>query len=64
MDIAIISRTKLEEKENKDQLGGLEHFYQKVDELPFDFERRRMSVVVEDRNGKTQMITKGAVEEC
>ena len=44
-------------------MGGLEHFYQKVDELPFDFERRRMSVVVEDRNGKTQMITKGAVEE-
>lgn len=63
MDIAIISRTKLEEEENKDQLGDLEHFYQKVDELPFDFERRRMSVVVEDRNGKTQMITKGAVEE-
>ena len=49
MDIAIISRTKLEEEENKDQLGDLEHFYQKVDELPFDFERRRMSVVVEDR---------------
>ena len=63
MDIAIISRTKLEEAEHKDQLGDLEHFYQKVDELPFDFERRRMSVVVEDRNGKTQMITKGAVEE-
>ena len=63
MDIAIISRTKLEEEENKEQLGDLENFYQKVDEIPFDFERRRMSVVVEDKNGKTQMITKGAVEE-
>lgn len=37
--------------------------YQKVDEIPFDFERRRMSVVVEDALGKTQMITKGAIEE-
>ncbi|MFT8461527.1 MAG: magnesium-translocating P-type ATPase [Liquorilactobacillus ghanensis] len=37
--------------------------YQKVDELPFDFERRRMSVVVKDQTGKTQMITKGAIEE-
>ncbi|MDR0931100.1 MAG: magnesium-translocating P-type ATPase, partial [Clostridiales bacterium] len=37
--------------------------YHKVDEIPFDFNRRRMSVVVEDFNGKTQLITKGAVEE-
>ncbi|MGX4685896.1 magnesium-translocating P-type ATPase [Vagococcus sp. JNUCC 83] len=37
--------------------------YQKVDEIPFDFQRRRMSVVIEDAFGKTQMITKGAVEE-
>lgn len=37
--------------------------YQKVDEIPFDFERRRMSVVVADPAGKTQMITKGAIEE-
>jgi len=34
-----------------------------VDEIPFDFSRRRMSVVVADGAGKTQMITKGAVEE-
>ncbi len=34
-----------------------------VDEIPFDFERRRMSVVVEDTAGKRQLITKGAVEE-
>ena len=31
--------------------------------MPFDFERRRMSVVVCDTAGKTQMVTKGAVEE-
>ena len=34
-----------------------------VDEIPFDFDRRRMSVVVADDSGKRQLITKGAVEE-
>ncbi|MCL1901381.1 MAG: magnesium-translocating P-type ATPase, partial [Firmicutes bacterium] len=37
--------------------------YTKVDEIPFDFTRRRMSVVIKDKEGKTQLITKGAVEE-
>ena len=37
--------------------------YKKIDEIPFDFARRRMSVVVEDKQGKRQIITKGAVEE-
>lgn len=37
--------------------------YHMVDEIPFDFNRRRMSVVLEDKGGKLQMITKGAVEE-
>ena len=37
--------------------------YKKVDEIPFDFSRRRLSVIVSDKNGKKQMITKGAVEE-
>ena len=36
--------------------------YKLVDEIPFDFTRRRLSVVVNDGN-KTQLITKGAVEE-
>ncbi len=34
-----------------------------VDELPFDYERRRVSVVVGDAAGRTRMITKGAIEE-
>ena len=49
---------------------GLEHHldevsskYHKIDEIPFDFSRRRLSVVVEDDRGKKQLITKGAVEE-
>ena len=36
--------------------------YKIVDEIPFDFSRRRLSVVVKDGE-KTQLITKGAVEE-
>lgn len=42
---------------------NLEKLYKKVDEIPFDFNRRRMSVVVEDMQGKRQIITKGAIEE-
>ncbi|MCD7972332.1 MAG: magnesium-translocating P-type ATPase [Candidatus Azobacteroides sp.] len=41
----------------------LEREYKKIDEIPFDFNRRRMSVVIEDTKGKTQIITKGAIEE-
>ncbi|MBH2563016.1 magnesium-translocating P-type ATPase [Serratia marcescens] len=37
--------------------------FSKVDELPFDFVRRRLSTVVADENGKQQLICKGAVEE-
>ena len=62
MDISIIDRTK-EESEEEAILRGLADNYEKVDEVPFDFNRRRMSVVVVDKNGKRQMITKGAVEE-
>ncbi|MGP1102316.1 magnesium-translocating P-type ATPase [Serratia sp. CY68630] len=37
--------------------------FSKVDELPFDFVRRRLSIVVADENGCQQLICKGAVEE-
>ena len=36
--------------------------YKKIDEIPFDFSRRRLSVIVTDGK-KNQLITKGAVEE-
>lgn len=62
MDQAIISRTEEEENQNP-TLVDLSETYHKVDEIPFDFTRRRLSVVVDDKIGKTQMITKGAVEE-
>ncbi|WP_287497832.1 magnesium-translocating P-type ATPase [Pandoraea sp. CB10b_02] len=37
--------------------------FAKIDELPFDFERRRLSVVVANERGEHLMVTKGAVEE-
>lgn len=62
MDLAIIRKTEEEESENP-QLADLSETYVKVDEIPFDFNRRRLSTVVQDKKGKTQMVTKGAVEE-
>lgn len=62
IDLAIIRRTE-EESTKEESLRGLSTNYEKVDEIPFDFDRRRMSVVVSDKNNKTQLITKGAVEE-
>ena len=46
----------------ENNLGELQEKYKKVDEVPFDFSRRRLSVIVSDGE-KKQMITKGAVEE-
>jgi P-type Mg2+ transporter len=37
--------------------------YKKLDEIPFDFTRRMMSVLVEDPEGKRVLLTKGAPEE-
>ena len=37
--------------------------YKKLDEIPFDFTRRMMSVLVEDAQGKAILLTKGAPEE-
>ncbi len=37
--------------------------YKKLDELPFDFTRRMMSVLVADPEGKPILLTKGAPEE-
>ena len=46
--------------------NGLEHLkndYSVVDEIPFDFTRRMLSVIVTDKSNHLKMITKGAVEE-
>ena len=62
MDLAIIHKTEEAEAEDPRLLDLSEH-YIKVDEIPFDFNRRRLTTVVQDKTGKTQMVTKGAVEE-
>jgi Mg2+-importing ATPase len=57
LDEAILSHEEL-----KDRLKANEK-YRKIDEIPFDFVRRRMSVVVEDGTGLNTLICKGAVDE-
>lgn len=62
MDVAVIERTH-ELRANGEIAEEDLTKYQKTDEIPFDFERRRMSVAVTNGKGKTLLITKGAVEE-
>ncbi|PSL47913.1 Mg2+-importing ATPase [Chitinophaga niastensis] len=57
LDVAV-----LEHVEIHDYLKVADYF-KKVDEIPFDFQRRRMSVILEQRNNKHLLICKGAVEE-
>ena len=56
IDEAVINRAL------KNNLSNLVNEYKKVDEIPFDFTRRRLSVIVSNNDGKL-LITKGAVEE-
>jgi P-type Mg2+ transporter len=58
----LIDRAVLAHVELQDELR-LEQDYSKVDEVPFDFERRRMSVVVSERDHHHELICKGALEE-
>ena len=62
MDLAISQRTE-EEEANDSQLLDLSENYKKIDEIPFDFSRRRLTTVVQNRAGTIKMVTKGAVEE-
>jgi len=62
MDHAIIEACA-RETPNDAKLDGIDERFEKVDEVPFDFNRRRMSVLVRGTDGHTRLITKGAVEE-
>ena len=57
LDVAVLQHVELHEK-----LKAEEQF-RKIDEIPFDFERRRMSVVLERGDDAHILICKGAVEE-
>ena len=62
MDLAIIQKTE-EEEEKDSQLLDLSENYKKIDEIPFDFNRRRLTTVVQNNAGTIKMVTKGAFEE-
>jgi Mg2+-importing ATPase len=57
LDVAVLQHAELE------QGLHLATDYRLVDEIPFDFSRRRMSVAVETEKAEELLITKGAVEE-
>jgi len=58
----LLDQAILDHEELKDHLQA-DAKYRKIDEIPFDFVRRRMSVVVEDDTGLNTLICKGAVDE-
>jgi len=58
----LMDQAVLEHVEVHDYLK-VEKDFTKIDEIPFDFERRRMSVILRQKSGKHLMISKGAVEE-
>jgi P-type Mg2+ transporter len=55
LDRAVLQHKELHKELSLDQ-------YSKVDEIPFDFSRRMMSVVVEGPDGQRQLLSKGAPE--
>ena len=57
LDVAVLNHAEVNEKLH------VAETYTKVDEVPFDFQRRRMSVVVEESHDRHLLICKGAVEE-
>ncbi|MCL2815407.1 MAG: magnesium-translocating P-type ATPase [Oscillospiraceae bacterium] len=57
IDVALIERAK------KDGYEKCADFYRATDEIPWDFTRRRMSVVLSDEDDERTLITKGALEE-
>ena len=57
LDVAVLDHSELH------NLINVEGDYKKLDEIPFDFQRRRMSVILQMKNGRHLLICKGAVEE-
>ena len=57
LDVAVLEHAELQRELN------IATNFRKVDEIPFDFQRRRMSVVIAERNDTHRLICKGALEE-
>ncbi|MBZ4226531.1 magnesium-translocating P-type ATPase [Mycoplasma tauri] len=62
LDLSILNKTE-ELSDTVAELRNLETVYKKIDEIPFDFNRKRMTVLVKNKNSDIEMVTKGAVEE-
>lgn len=62
LDVAVLS-SMVESKDSQSQAANTLADYRKIDEIPFDFERRRMSVVICNKSGCHELICKGALEE-
>ncbi|MCX7192254.1 MAG: magnesium-translocating P-type ATPase [Proteobacteria bacterium] len=57
LDVAVLEHVEVHQE------LAINTAFHKVDEIPFDFIRRRMSVVVSEQDGQHLLICKGAVEE-
>ena len=57
LDLAVLQYTDVHKRLHEKDV------YKKIDEIPFDFQRRRMSVVLKRNEGSQILICKGAVEE-
>jgi len=57
LDVAVLKHVDIHQKLHQDAA------FEKLDEIPFDFQRRRMSVVVKQNEALQILICKGAVEE-
>ncbi|VVE83208.1 magnesium-translocating P-type ATPase [Pandoraea sputorum] len=57
LDVAVLNHAELHQRLD------VVNRYRKIDEIPFDFQRRRMSVVVSENGDHHELICKGAVEE-
>jgi Mg2+-importing ATPase len=57
LDLAVLEHAEV--KNILDKQGN----FKKVDEIPFDSQRRRLSVILEQADGKHLLVCKGAVEE-
>ncbi|MQR00758.1 magnesium-translocating P-type ATPase [Glaciimonas soli] len=57
LDVAVLEHVELQSKLN------VASCFRKIDEIPFDFQRRRMSVIVSERDDRHLLICKGAVDE-
>jgi Mg2+-importing ATPase len=57
LDVAVLKHVEVQKKLQ------IETDFSKIDEIPFDFSRRRMSVIVAEKNSKHILICKGAIEE-